>query len=142
MLRDMLNNTKVSSAFDYASRTATANGNIIDTRGFDGLVFVVTLATVTTADSSNYFTLTLQHGDDASLTDAATVTAATGLLGSNLVINDATAQSNFRGLMGYSGSKRYVRLVATETGTASAAFSADAIQQLPAVAPVGDQALA
>lgn len=141
-MRSAISNTKVSKAFAYASRTATGNGEIIDTRGFNALTFVVQLATVTTADSSNYFTLTLQHGDDSGLSDAATVTAATGLLGSNLVINDATTQSDFVGMMGYAGNKRYVRLVATETGTASAAFSAVAVQELPHVAPVGDEALA
>ena len=140
-MRDTLNQTKATKAFAYASRTASANGEIIDTVGFDGLTFVVQLATVTTADSSNYFTLTLEAGDASNLSDAATVTAATGLLGSNLVIND-TGQSDYIGEMGYAGGKRYVRLVATETGTASAAFSAVAVQSLPTVAPVGDQALA
>jgi len=142
MLRDSLNGSKVSSAFDYASRTATANGNIMDMQGFGSAVFVVSLATVTTADSSNLFTFTLQHGDDSSLSDAVTVTAALGLLGSNLVINNAATQSNMRGQMGYVGGKRYVRLVATETGTASAAFSADCHQSLPTVQPVGDEAFA
>ena len=143
MLRDSLNGTKVTSAFDYASRTATANGtNIIDMRGFGACSFVVQLATVTTADSSNLFTFTISHGDDSALSDAATVTAATGLLGSNLVINDSATQSNMRGIMGYVGGKRYVRLVATETGTASAAFSADCIQEMATTQPVGDSAFA
>ena len=141
-MRDNLNNAKVSKAFAYASRTASANGEIIDTRGFDSLTFVIQLATVTTADATNFFTFTLQHGDDSGLSDAATVTAATGLLGSNLVVNDSTTQSDMIGMMGYAGGKRYVRLVATETGTASAAFSAVAVQGFPHVAPVGDQAFA
>ena len=143
MLRDTIDDMKVTSAFNYASRTATANGtNIIDMRGFGTCTFIVQLATVTTADSSNYFTLTLEAGDDSSLTDGAAVTASTGLLGSNLVINDSTTQSNMIGMMGYVGGKRYVRLVATETGTASAAFSAVAVQSLAAIQPVGDQAFA
>jgi hypothetical protein len=140
-MRDSLNQIKATSAFDYASRTATANGtNIIDMQGFDSCSFVVQLATVTTADASNYFTFTLQAGDASDLSDGATVTAATGLLGSNLVVNDVL--SNKIGIMGYSGGKRYVRMVATETGTASAAFSAVAVQGMPHVAPVGDQAFA
>jgi hypothetical protein len=140
-MRDSLNQIKATSAFDYASRTATANGtNIIDMQGFDSCSFVVQLATVTTADASNYFTFTLQAGDASDLSDGATVTAATGLLGSNLVVNSDL--SNKVGIMGYSGGKRYVRMVATETGTASAAFSAVAVQGMPHVAPVGDQAFA
>lgn len=141
-MRDQINSKKVSKAFAYASRTASANGEIIDTRGFGALTFVIQLATVTTADSSNYFTFTLEAGDDSGLSDKATVTAATGLLGSNLVVNDATTQSDFIGMMAYVGGKRYVRLVATETGTASAAFSAVAVQELADVQPVGDTALA
>lgn len=141
-MRDSLNQTKVTSAFNYASNTATANGtNIIDMQGYDSCVFVVQLATVTTADATNFFTFTLQHGDASDLSDGATVTAATGLLGSNLVVND-TGLSNKVGMMGYSGGKRYVRMVATETLTASAAWSAVAVQGLPHVAPVGDQAFA
>lgn len=141
-MRDQINSKKVSKAFAYASRTASANGEIIDTRGFGALTFIIQLATVTTADSSNYFTFTLEAGDDSGLSDKATVTAATGLLGSNLVVNDATTQSDFIGMMAYVGGKRYVRLVATETGTASAAFSAVAVQELADVQPVGDTALA
>jgi hypothetical protein len=141
-MRDRLNSKKVSKAFAYASRTATANGEIIDTRGFGAVTFLIQLATVTTADGSNYFTFTLSAGDDSGLSDGATVTAATGLLGSNLVINDSTTQSDMIGMMGYAGGKRYVRLVVTETGTASAAFSAVAVQELPDVQPVGDQAFA
>lgn len=143
MLRDSLNDLKVTSAFNYASRTASANGtNIIDMQGFGACSFVVQLATVTTADASNLFTFTIEHGDNSSLTDGAAVTAATGLLGSNLVINDSATQSNMRGIMGYVGGKRYVRLVATETGTASAAFSADCVQHMGASQPVGDQSFA
>ena len=142
MLRDILNSTKVTSAFNYADRTATANGtNTIDMQGFGACTFVIQVAGVTTADSSNLFTFTLQHGDASDLSDGATVTAATGLIGTNQVI-DATGDANKVGMMGYCGGKRYVRLVATETGTAQAAFSAVCVQQLPEVEPVGDQALA
>jgi len=140
-MRDSLNQIKATSAFDYAVRTATANGtNIIDMQGFGACTFIIQLATVTTADSSNFFAFTLQHGDAANLSDGVTVTAATGLLGSNLVINSTL--SNNIGMMGYSGGKRYVRLVATETGVASAGWSAVAVQTLPHIAPVGDQAFA
>lgn len=141
-MRDSLNQTKVTSAFDYASNTATANGtNVIDMQGFDSCLFVIQLATVTTADATNFFTFTIQAGDASDLSDGATVTAATGLLGSNLVVNN-TNLSNKVGMMGYAGGKRYARLVATETLTASAAFSAVAVQGLPHVAPVGDSAFA
>lgn len=142
MLRDTLNSTKATSAFNYGARTASTDGtNIIDMQGYGSCLFVIQVAGVTTADATNFFTFTIQAGDDSGLSDGATVTAATGLIGSNLVI-DNTNDANKVGLMGYTGGKRYVRLVATETETASAAWSAVCVQQLPAVEPVGDQALA
>jgi hypothetical protein len=142
MNRDLINSTKATAAFTYGARTASTNGtNIIDMQGFGACTFVVQVAGVTTADSSNLFTFTIQAGDDSGLSDGATVTAATGLLGSNIVI-DNTNDANKVGMMGYVGGKRYVRLVATETGTADAAWSAVCIQQLPETEPVGDSTLA
>ena len=142
MLRDLINSTKVTSAFNYGARTGTTNGtNIIDMQGFGSCTFVVQVAGVTTADATNLFTFTIQAGDASDLSDGATVTAATGLLGSNVVI-DNTNDANKVGMMGYVGGKRYVRLVATETGTADAAWSAVCVQQLPEVEPVGDSTLA
>lgn len=142
MLRDQINSTKVTSAFNYAANTATANGtNIIDMQGFGTCTFILQVAGVTTADATNLFTFTLQAGDASDLSDGATVTAATGLLGSNPVI-DNTNDANKVAMLGYVGGKRYVRMVATETGTASAAWSAVCVQQLPETEPVGDSTLA
>lgn len=138
-MRDAIIRMKSSAAFVYGARTASANGPIVDGQGFGTLTFVVQLATVTTADASNYFTFTLQHGDKADLSDAVTVTADTGLLGSNLVINDAATQSDMVGMMGYTGGKRYVRLVCTATLSPSATFSAVAVQGLADKAPVYEQ---
>jgi hypothetical protein len=110
---------KIENAMNQAATlTATTNGNTIDRQGYGLADFVVQVGTSTTADGSNYFTISLEHGDASNMSDAAAVTATTGLVGANLVIN-ATADANLVNHLGYNGIKRYVRMVATETGTAS-----------------------
>lgn len=141
-MRDILNKSKATAAMVYAARTGSANGATIDTRDFGSLLFVIQLATVTTADSSNYFTFSLEHSDDSGMSGAVAVTPALGLLGANIVVDESTVDNDKLAMLGYSGAKRYVRLVATETGTASAAFSAVAIQQHAAIEKVGDEGLA
>jgi hypothetical protein len=110
---------KIENALNQAATlTATGAGNIIDRQGYGLADFVVQVGTSTTADGSNFFTISLEAGDASNLSDAAAVTSANGLVGANLVIN-ATADANLVNHLGYNGSKRYVRLVYTETGTAS-----------------------
>lgn len=136
----MIENThgkKVASALDYANLTAGANGNIIAVDGFDALTFVVQVGTVTTADDTNFLTVSMEHGDESDLSDAAAVTGD-DIVGANLVIND-TALSNKCGMLGYLGSKAYVRLVVAETGTAEAGVSAIAVQDAAHVGPVSDE---
>ena len=126
---DQYNNLGVETAIDPETYTATVSGDIIDLALFESVTFTVITGAVTTADGSHYFTFTLNAGDDSALSDGATVTASTGLLGSNLVINNASTQDDVCvGKMGYVGSKRYIQLVATETGTATALFGAVVIR--------------
>jgi hypothetical protein len=110
---------KIENALNQAATlTATTNGNTIDRQGYGLADFIVQVGTSTTADGSNYFTISLEHGDASNMSDAAAVTSSNGLVGANLVINN-TADANLVNHIGYNGIKRYVRLVATETGTAS-----------------------
>jgi hypothetical protein len=118
---------KIENALNQAATlTATTNGNTIDRQGYGLADFVIQVGTSTTADGSNYFTISLEHGDASNMSDAAAVTAANGLVGANLVIN-ATADANLVNHLGYNGIKRYVRCVATETGTASVQIAAVAV---------------
>ena len=65
------NYVEVVHALDYASGNADREGEIIDTIGADGVLFVVDFSSI----AENAVTSVLvQHGDVANLSDAATVT--------------------------------------------------------------------
>jgi hypothetical protein len=133
---------KIENALNQAATlTASTNGNTIDRQGYELAEFAVQVGTATTADGSNYFTLSLEHGDASNMSDAAAVTSSDGLVGANLVVNN-TADANLVNHIGYNGIKRYVRLVATETGTASVQICATCILQQPARAAVTNSSIA
>lgn len=115
---------KIVNALNQAATlTATTTGNIIDMQGYGLADIMVQVGTSTTADGSNYFTVSLTHSDDSGMSGEEAVTSSNGLLGANLVIN-ATGDANKVNHIGYNGSKRYIRLAATETGTASVQIAA------------------
>lgn len=135
MLNDIKDNVKVVSMIDPASYTATkSDGSIIDLQGYDSCVVCVQTGAIATADGSNYVTFTISEGDDAALGDAATATA---IQGSFAVLNSTSADdSMILSKVGYVGTKRYIRVVATETGTTEAIYSAFAILGSARSAPV------
>lgn len=128
-------NRKIVNALNQAATlTATTAGNIIDRQGYELVDVIVQVGTSTTADSSNYFTVSLTASDDSGMSGEVAVTASNGLVGSNLVIN-ATGDANDVNHLGYNGPLRYVRLAATETGTASVQIAAVAVLDQPARGP-------
>ncbi|WP_201736452.1 hypothetical protein [Rhizobium sp. P007] len=108
----------------------TTNGIIIDTQGFNALTFLLNVG----ARTDGTFAGSIQHGDTADLSDAATP-AADDLIaptGGNS-INAAQTIKKF----GYVGNKRYVRLNVTSTGvTSGATVGATALLGRPTVGPV------
>lgn len=133
---------KIENALNQAATlTATGAGNIIDRQGYGLVDFCVQVGTATTADGSNFFTVSLEAGDASNLSDAAAVTASNGLVGANLVIN-ATTDANLVNHIGYNGIKRYVRLVYTETGIASVQLAAVAVMSEAARQAVSNTAIA
>ena len=105
----------------------TTNGNIIDTKDFESLEFVIQAGVVTAGD----VTPILQDGDDSGLSDVATV-ASDFRLGS-LVTLDAT---NAITRVGYVGKKRYVRLSLLSANSANLTAGGTAILGHPRQAPV------
>jgi len=116
-------------AINVAAYTASTNGNAIDTAGYSGVTFIGFTAATTTADADNGFTFKLQHSD-ASSSDFEDVPI--GDVQGSMVINAAADDDIIIGKMSYVpqtvASRRYVKLVATELGTASATFGALAIK--------------
>lgn len=134
MMRDGLSTIhpiRAISPVSVADNTAQ-NSEIIDTRGYGSLTFVILTGSVADADAT--FAVTMVHGDDSGLSDSATVPAAQ-IVGTTTLAGFQFDDDNETRKIGYAGSKRYVRMTITPTNNASAAL-------LAAVAVLGNPDLA
>jgi hypothetical protein len=131
-MHDIANNVKFSAAKGSGAVTASGQGSVVDASGFKSVAFGILVGTVTTADSSNYFTFTVQEGDLSDGSDMANI-PADRIIGSAVL--NASGQANSCLKIGAIPAKRYVRLAWTETGSASAEFGAVAALGNPNHAP-------
>lgn len=121
------------SPVSVADNTAQV-GQIIDRQGFTGLVYAIALGAIADADAT--FTVLLEDGDAANLSDAAAVADAQ-LNGTEVLAGFQFDDDNDTRKLGYSGNKRYSRLTVTPANNAGAALiSALAILGGAADAPV------
>ena len=111
----------------------TVNGAIIDTAGFTGLEFLFASGTIT----DGAYAISLVHGDDSGLSDAADVPAAEELG----VAAYVAADDDLPKRLGYIGKKRFVRTKHVSTGTTAGGtnFSAMALLTNAAHQPTSDQ---
>jgi len=134
-MQDLFHNITVAAAIppiSVADNTAQVS-NIIDRRGYESLTFAI--ATGSLADADATFTVLVEDGDTANLSDAAAVADA-DLLGTEAAASFTFAADNAARKIGYVGAKRYVRLTITPAANASAALiGALAILGHPANAP-------
>jgi hypothetical protein len=130
-MRDNISCLQVKRAISpvsVADNTAQVS-QIIDRQGYDSLAFLI--ATGSLGDADVTFTVLVEDGDAANLSDAAAVADA------ELVPQDASsatapeAQAGFQfdddnevRKIGYRGNKRYVRLTITPANNATAALLA------------------
>lgn len=91
---------------------------IIDLQSAGSLEFVI--ATGNLADADATFTVFVEHGDAANLSDAAAVPDSE-LLGTEAGASFTFSDDDAVRMIGYMGSKRYVRLTITPANNASAA---------------------
>jgi hypothetical protein len=137
-MRDLHNNIHVKRAISpvsVADNTAVVS-QIIDRQGYESLEFVI--ATGSLADADATFTVLVEHGDAANLSDAAAVPDA-GLLGTEALASFIFSDDDKVRKVGYVADKRYVRLTITPAANASAALlSAVAILGHPAIAPTSN----
>jgi hypothetical protein len=137
-MRDLFNAITVARAIAPASvsdNTAQV-GQIIDGQGYGSLTFAIAVGSVADADAT--FTVLVEHGDAANLSDAAAV-PDTGLLGTEALAGFTFADDNATRKIGYVGGKRYVRLTVTPVGNASAAlFGAVAVLGHAQLAPTSN----
>lgn len=112
------------------TNTTTA-GAIIDTKGFEAIEFVIVAGTLT----AGIFAILLEEGDDAGLSDAATLDSDLTL--GALTGFDASTDDDTTIRVGSIGKDRYQRLSLVSTGASGAnTFSAAAILGTPHTAPV------
>ena len=122
-----INVKRVLSPASVADNTAQV-GEIVDSKGFNSLTYLI--ATGSLADADATFTVLLEDGDAANLSDAAAVADAY-LLGTEALASFIFSDDNKCFKLGYIGNKRYTRLTITPGANASAAL-------LSAIAVLGE----
>jgi len=124
-MQDLTNNIQVLRALVASTITATTVGTLYaDLQQFEQIAVAVTIETVGTADATNLLTFSVEESDSSSFASGNTAVPAIRIIGTATVIN-ATAQATTTAKFGVvKGLKRYLRVVVTETGTASANVAA------------------
>lgn len=134
-MKDLMNLIDVKRVISPASvaDTTAQVGQIIDRKGFDSLTYIIATGSIADADAT--FTVLLEEGDAANLSDAAAVADA-DLIGTEVLAAFQFDDDNECRKLGYKGTKRYTRLTITPVANASAALlSAVAVLGGPQSAP-------
>ncbi len=137
-MKDLHNNVhpKLAIPPQVATGDTALVGAIIDRQGYDSLEYVI--ATGTLADADATFTVLLEEGDAANLSDAAAVADA-NLLGTEALASFTFADDDKVFKLGYKGHKRYTRLTITPANnTGNAPLAAVAVLGDPASAPTAN----
>lgn len=137
-MKDLYHNVLVTLASLPATRTTTVTSDAIDVQGFNSLNVVFTLGqTGDTLSGSVKWTLKLTHSDSDStgFTDVALTELNAGAA---TVVVDANSLDEAVYSFGYAGGKRYVKAVATATGTHTngTPMAVVAMRSTPAYSPV------
>lgn len=128
-MKDLYNNQTSVQSLKPAARTASANGTGVDISSYEGAMAVIDVGAWT--DGSHTFEL--QESDDDS---TYTAVAAADLQGTEPVVDGAPDDDQIYEL-GYLGSKRYLRVATTVSGTTTGAvYSASIVRGHPHVASV------
>lgn len=138
-MRDGMNNIHLVRAI---SPVATPIDNtpqvsqIIDRLGYDSLTFAILLGDLPAAAAT--FTVLIQDGDAANLSDAAAV-ADDELVGTEALASFTSTDDHKVRKVGYRGNKRYVRLTITPAAnTAASLIAAVAILAHPSIVPTAN----
>ena len=117
--REVRSNITYAQLRKPANLEATGSSNYVDLRGYDAVDLIVDFGDVTAAGGANNFVITVEEKDTAPATAAGYATvAATDLVGTFPTLENGVTGTV--AAVGYRGSKRYVRVTMTETGTAAA----------------------
>ena len=108
--RSLLKFTNVSSPKAAVTDNTAFVSSIVDTKDFESNTFVISTGSL--ADSDATFTVLIEDGDNASLTDNAAVADA-NLIGTEAKASFTFAADNSQRSIGYTGTKRYIRATIT-----------------------------
>lgn len=143
MSNDLHSNIKALACIVPAAigANATKTGVIVDRKGYAGLEFIASYGSVTT--TGTVVTLVVKEGD---VTGTMTSVADADLIGTEALASlpaatprTAASTKEVAKRIGYKGTKRYVNVLAVQTGVTSAGcISVDAILFNPQVAPVSN----
>lgn len=118
-MKDLYHNLAIQQALAPQVATSSKTSAAIDLQGFESATVVFALgASGDTLSGSLYWTLTLEHSD-ASGSGYETVPASALISGAESVVIDAPAEDELAVSFGYVGTKRYLKAVATATGSHS-----------------------
>jgi len=132
MFHDLDNNIAVLNAINPASISSTATGATLDTLGYEGVEFVVNIGAQASGDANNYYTLTVQEGNASDASDMATITDANRIVGNIPLLDAVNSVANTAYKFGVTyGTKRYMRVIATKTGTTTQIFGVTAVLHHP-----------
>ncbi len=115
-MRDLYHNILVSQHLNPVNSSVTRTSTTIDRQGFDAVevLFAIGLSG-DTLSGSVFWTLKLQHSDDDSSYSDVPL-ADLNNSAATVVINSASLDETVYAF-GYQGNKRYLKAVATPTGT-------------------------
>jgi len=137
-MKDLASNIHVKRVLSpvSVSDTTAQVGEIIDRKGCESLAYIIATGSIADADAT--FTILLEEGDAANLSDAAAVADA-DLIGTEALAAFQFDDDNETRKLGYKGNKRYTRLTITPVGNASGALlSAVAVLGHPQIAPTAN----
>lgn len=135
-LHSKIHTTLAVAPVSHATGDAAIVGAIIDRANFDSLVYSISIGAI--AATAGAYAVTLDHGDNSALSDAATV-AAPDLSGTTANASWVFGDANKTRKIGYVGSKRYTRMTITPTGNNGAFLvGVIAIQSNPVNAPTAN----
>lgn len=123
------------------SGTTPATGNIVDVADYQAATFALITGTVTAAGAAAGITFVVQESDTTAGSDF-TAVADDDLLGTEagLAVAVDTLDGVAIGTIGYRGTKRYLRVVATGTSGTDASIAGVWVLQKPRYAPKGNAA--
>ncbi|MFO0389884.1 MAG: hypothetical protein ACK502_09250 [Alphaproteobacteria bacterium] len=115
-MRDIYRNIMVTAHLNPLTATTTRTSTTIDLQGYNAANVVFSFgATGDTLSGSVYWTLKLQHSsDDSSYSDVTSTDVHGGVVS---YVVDANSEDETVYRFGYVGNKRYLKAVATPTGT-------------------------